>query len=136
VIGTRVVRATVMGSGGISFVDVTADSANNHACFEKCLAVDFLLVCQLAEAYARASVWFHAKPAVKLNPIVTRVVTIVDKKTKSVRYSQQVVGPVNKLPNDKELGRRALERVAELEGRGMSKFQVRVEEKEGPPVSA
>lgn len=128
-IGTRVARATVMGSGGIAFVNTTADPANNHAYFEKCLAVDFRLTSQLAEAYARASVWFHAKPALKLYPIVTKAVTVVDKKTSSVRYSEQVVGPVKKLPADKEIAQRALAKAAELEGRGKSKFLVRIEEK-------
>jgi hypothetical protein len=132
-IGTRVARATVMGSTGLEFVDTAVDPASNHAYFEKCLAVEFRLTCQLAEAYARASVWFHAKPAVKTILIIGKTATVVDKVSGMARYSQQYVGPLKKLPSEKEIAHRALEMAAELEGRGKSKFRVHLEDLAAQP---
>lgn len=115
---TRIVRGTVMGPGGIEFVNIPADPMNNSAYFNKCLAVDFRLGCALAEVTINANAWYHAAPA----PAPPRPSGKLSKLAYAVKvdgvgisgYTRRIVGHREFLPSPEDAERETLERAAEV----------------------
>lgn len=113
-VATRVVRGTVMGKNGLEFVDIPADPTSNSAYFDNCLAVDFRLAAELAEGYANANVWYHAKPAKKPLDIVRLHLDVVDRKTGGWKYSRTFAGPRKRLPSAEQAAQMAIGSAAML----------------------
>ncbi len=113
---TRIVRGTVMGPGGIEFVDIPADLMNNSAYFNKCLAVDFRVGCALAEVTVNANAWYHAptppappRPSGKLSKLAFAVK--VDG-AGIAGYTRHIIGHRAFLPRPEDAERETLERAA------------------------
>ncbi|MFO1325194.1 MAG: hypothetical protein U1F15_14180 [Burkholderiales bacterium] len=114
----RIVRGTVMGPGGIGFVDIPADNMNNSANFNKCLAVDYRVACALAEVTVNANAWYHAPPA----PAAPRPSGKLSKLAYAVKvdgtgiagYTRRIVGHREFLPSPEDAERETLERAAEV----------------------
>jgi hypothetical protein len=113
---TRVVRGTVMGPGGVTYVDVPADPMNNSFYFNKCLAVDFRIGCVLAEVTVNANVWYHAPPAPPApRPKLSKIAYVVKVEgTRIGAYSRRIVGPRGFLPRPEDAERDTLARAAEV----------------------
>jgi hypothetical protein len=123
-VAMRVVRATVMGSNGIEYVDLPVDLANNSAFFDKCLAVEFRLGCILAEGYANANVWYHAKQAKKPIVLVRKDFVVSDRKTGAWKYTKSFVGQAKRLPDDELASQMALKLAAKLHNAKPASFTV------------
>jgi hypothetical protein len=135
-LGTRVLRGTVMGSSGIEYVDIPADPANNSVWFDKCLAVDFRLVCNLAKAYANADVWMYGTVAQRRSKFVRLTLEVTDKKDKRIKYSHAHVAEARRLPKIEVAHNEALNRATQVLKLKRSQLDVRIAERSDVTQSA